>query len=107
MADKVRVAAVQLLTGEDIAANVTKALKKLDECVEKKAQIAAFPEGCLFGYSCRAEYWEQMPSDAFVEAESRIGAAAKRHKIAVVIGSAHQENGRWYNALAIFDEEGR
>lgn len=104
--DTVRVAAVQLLTGEDVEANAGSALTLLERAAADGAKIVAFPEGCLFGYTCRVEYWDGMDPARFAAAEARIAEASKRLGVAVVIGSAHRADGDWYNDLAIFDESG-
>ena len=49
-------------------------------------QIAAFPEGCLFGYCCRTDYWERISPQVFKEAEAKIAEAARRHTMAVIVG---------------------
>lgn len=102
----VKVAACQLLTGEDVSANTRTVLQQIEACAAAGIQIAAFPEGCLFGYCCRREYWENISPCVFEEAESKIAAAAQHHGIAVVIGSAHHDGTHWHNDLAIFDEHG-
>ena len=103
---KVKVAACQLLTSKDVEASTAKVLHQIDACAEMQIQIAAFPEGCLFGYCCEAEYWEQMSPQIFKEAEAKIAAAARRYKMAVIVGSSHHDGENWHNDLAIFDEEG-
>ncbi|MEO2006363.1 MAG: carbon-nitrogen hydrolase family protein [Candidatus Poribacteria bacterium] len=102
----VRVAAVQMLTGEDVEANAQNALALLERAAEDGARIVAFPEGCLFGYTCRVDYWEAMDPARLEAAEVRVAEAAGRLGVAVVIGSAHRSDGAWYNDLAIFDETG-
>jgi len=104
--DKIKVAACQLLTGEDVEQNVLKVLEKLDVCAQVGVQIAAFPEGCLFGYTCRPDYWEGMSPNVFKEAESQISSACQTHQIAVIVGSTSHADENWYNDLAIFDQDG-
>ena len=107
MADnQIKIAACQLLTGEDVAANTTKVLQQIEACAEMGIQIAAFPEGCLFGYCCRTDYWERISPQAFKAAEAKIAEAARRHGMAVVVGSAHHDGENWHNDLAIFDQQG-
>ena len=89
MADnQIKIAACQLLTSEDVSANTVKVLDQIEACAEIGVQIAAFPEGCLFGYCCRTDYWERVFPQVFKEAEAEIAEAARRHGIAVVVGSA-------------------
>ena len=74
---QVKVAACQLLTSEDVSANTTKVLQQIEACAEMDIQIAAFPEGCLFGYCCRTDYWEHISPQVFKEAEAEIAEAAR------------------------------
>ncbi len=104
--NKIKVAACQLLTSKDVNASTAKVLEQIEVCAEKQIQIAAFPEGCLFGYCCETDYWEQISSQVFKEAEAKIAEAARRHKMAVIVGSAHHDGENWHNDLAIFDQQG-
>lgn len=102
----IKVAACQLLTSRDVVASTTKVLQQIEACAEMEIQIAAFPEGCLFGYCCDTDYWEQVSPQVFKEAEAKIAEAARRHKMAVIVGSAHHDGENWHNDLAIFDRHG-
>ena len=104
--NQIKIAACQLLTSEDVSANTVKVLQQIEACAEIGIQIAAFPEGCLFGYCCRTDYWERISPQVFKEAEAKIAEAARRHAIAVVVGSAHHDGENWHNDLAIFDQHG-
>lgn len=104
--DKIKVAACQLLTGESVEENVSKVLEKLETCAKMEIQIAAFPEGCLFGYCCRTDYWKQISPHVFKEAETQIASACQNYQISVIIGSAHYTDENWYNDLAIFNQQG-
>ncbi len=103
---QVNLAACQLLTSKDVIASTAKVLKQIEACAEMEIQIAAFPEGCLFGYCCDTNYWEQISPQVFKEAEAKIAEAARRHKMAVIVGSAHHDGENWHNDLAIFDQQG-
>ena len=104
--NQIKVAACQLLTSKDVTVSTTKVLQQIEVCAEKNIQIAAFPEGCLFGYCCEKEYWEQISPQVFKEAEAKIAEAARRYKMAVIVGSAHHDGENWHNDLAIFDQQG-
>ena len=104
--NQIKIAACQLLTSEDVSANTVKVLQQIETCAEMDIQIAAFPEGCLFGYCCRTDYWEHISPQVFKEAEAKIAEAAHRHGIAVIVGSAHHDGENWYNDLAVFDQQG-
>ena len=102
--DRINVAACQLLTSNDIAASTEKVLHYIEICAGEAMEIVAFPEGCLFGYCCDTEYWNSISPQAFKESEAKIAASAKKHNIAVIVGSAHHDGENWYNDLAIIDQ---
>jgi len=104
--ESIKVAACQILNTEDVEKSTDKVIEKLKECAQQGIEIASFPEGTLFGYCCRADYWESMEPQIFIDAEAKISAVCKTNKIAVVVGSAHKADGNWYNSLAIFGEDG-
>lgn len=103
---EIKVAACQLLTSKDVVASTEKVLQQIEACADMQIQIAAFPEGCLFGYCCETEYWEQISPQTFKEAEAKIAAAARKFNIAVIVGSAHHDGENWHNDLAIIDQQG-
>ncbi len=102
----IKVAACQLLTSADVSASTEKVLEKIETCAEMQIQIVAFPEGCLFGYCCRTDYWAQSSPQVFEEAEAKIAEAARQYQISVIVGSAHHEGENWHNDLAIFNSQG-
>ena len=83
--NQIKVAACQLLTSEDVSVSTAKVLQQIEACAEIGIQIAVFPEGCLFGYCCRTDYWERISPQIFKEAEAKIAEAARRHAMAVVV----------------------
>ena len=77
MADEtatLRIAACQILTGPDVPASLEKVLDRLREAAAGGARIVSFPEGALFGYCCRKEYWDAADPSTFAAAEQKIGA---------------------------------
>ncbi len=104
--NQIKVAACQLLTSKDVNASTSKVLKQIEACAEMQVQIAAFPEGCLYGYCCDTSYWKHISTQIFKEAETRIADAARRHNIAVIVGSAKHDSDNWHNDLVIFDQHG-
>lgn len=106
MQKMLKVAACQLLTSNDVMTSTSRVLKQIEICAELGIQIAAFPEGCLFGYCCDTRYWENISPQVFKEAEGQIAEAARQYKMAVIVGSAHHDGEHWHNDLAIFDRSG-
>lgn len=104
---KLRVAACQLHdAGEDIEANARKVVEQLAACAARKVDVAAFSEGFLYGYTGRPGFWEDLDPKRLAAAERTIIDACKRHRVAAVVGSAHDENGERYNSLLIVDRDG-
>jgi predicted amidohydrolase len=104
---RLRVAACQLLNADDVDSNVERVIEFLEGCAEQGVSIAAFPEGALYGYCCRTEFWERMTPQVFRNAEDRIARACARLNIAAVVGTAFRQRDTWINGLAIFERDGR
>jgi omega-amidase len=104
---RLKIAACQLLNSEDIGNNVVRICDYLENCAQQGVDIAAFPEGVLYGYSCRTEFWEQMTPEVLLHAEEQIARHCARLNIAAVIGTAFREGDIWLNGLAIFERDGR
>lgn len=102
----IKVAACQILNTEDVEKSTDKVIGKLKECAQQGIEIASFPEGTLFGYCCRADYWESMEHQVFIDAEARISDVCHENNIAALVGSAHKTDDVWNNSLAIFERDG-
>jgi len=103
---KIKVGACQMLTTEDVQKSAAKVIEKLKEAAQQGIEILSFPEGTLFGYCCRADYWENAQPEWFQDAEAKISAVCKENNIAAIVGSAYKEDSKWVNGLAIFDRDG-
>ena len=104
---RIRVAACQLLNADDIDNNVVRICDYLENCAEQGVDIAVFPEGVLYGYCCRTDFWDQMTPEILARAEEQVGQACARLNIAAVIGTAFREGNIWLNGLAMFERDGR
>ncbi len=102
-----KLAACQLLNSDDVNNNVLRVIHFLEYAAQEGVAIVAFPEGTLYGYCCRSDFWERMTPAIFREAERRIEEACRRLSIAAVVGTAFQHNDAWINGLAIISREGR
>jgi len=104
---KLRVAACQILTGQDVAKSARKVSDWISRAGQQRIRLVAFPEGCLYGYTADPKFWQSLKPATIARAEARIGRACKQQRVAAVVGSAHWQDGTWWNSLAIFDERGR
>jgi predicted amidohydrolase len=102
----IRVAACQILTYRDVERSCDKILEWMHTAAEKGVDVIAFPEASLCGYVCDPDYWAAASPDDFVRAEERIVAASKELDIAVVLGTAHWEDGTLFNSLLAIDQGG-
>jgi predicted amidohydrolase len=102
-----KVAACQILNSDDVNNNVIRIVQFLEHCANEGVSIAAVPEGALYGYCCRSDFWERMTPAIFQDAEQRIADACRRLDIAAVVGTAHRHNDAWINGLVIIARDGR
>ncbi len=96
---KIALAQLNLLVG-DVAGNAARILEAIDEARAGNAELVAFPELALCGYP---------PEDMLFHAGLREDLAAGLERvrkasgsIAVALGYPHWEEGRCYNAAALF-----
>jgi len=104
---KIKVAACQLMTTEDIEFSKNRVISFLEIAAAQQVDLVVFPEATLSGYSNRAEFWATARPEAFLAAERDIAAACKRLKLAAVVGSPFQGSAGWINGLAVFEKDGR
>lgn len=102
----IRVAACQLLNTPDVPRSTKRVIEMLHQCADQQIDIAAFPEGTLFGYCNRPDYWESISLEVFAQAEEAISKACAERRIAAVVGAAYRSGDQWINGLAIFDKDG-
>lgn len=100
-----KVAAVQLRSSYEVAANRDRIIAALERLAQDGVRVAAFPECALTGYDkdgVREDQAALAPA-----AEEQIRAACQRLRIAAVVGSIYQINGRTYNTAVVFNSKGQ
>jgi hypothetical protein len=100
-----RVAACQILTGPDVGKSVEKVLQWIAKAASDAVDVIAFPEACLCGYA-GGNYWKSACPEDFQQAEARVIEAAKRLRIAAVLGTVHWEDQQLFNDLLVIDKGG-
>jgi omega-amidase len=107
MADNIRlVAAAQIDTDRDIAANLAKIEAMLQQAHGRGCQMLLFHEGCLTGYPDEAGV-KQLDFDQVQQAEERVRGLAAEMELAVLLGSTSRCDGAVFNDVLIIDESGR
>lgn len=88
----------------DTAYNLERALAAIHACAAD-TQLIMFPESHLMGFPC-AESVSTVAEPLDGPTVSAIVAAARERSIAVVIGTAESDNGRFYNTTLLITPEG-
>lgn len=100
-----RVAAVQLRSGSDLAANVAAIKKHLADCAARKVQIVAFPECAVSSYF--TDPILKLSAEELVAAENAIAQACGAHRIAAVVGIPERRGEQRLNCALIIDSGGK
>ena len=101
-----RVAACQILTYGDLDKSVEKISHWIELACEEGADVVVFPEASLCGYQSDEEYWGQADPSDFESAEEKIVDVSRQSGIAVILGTAHWEEGDLFNSLLVIDRGG-
>jgi predicted amidohydrolase len=104
---ELRVAACQILTFHDTKRSAEKICSWIEKAAGEKIDVVTFPEAAVCGYASDPDYWKTAHPRDFEAAEASIIAAARRLNIAVVVGSAHWEEGKIHNSVLAIDRDGR
>jgi len=103
-AAELKVAAVQMRSAFDVAANAAKIIASLEKLAGEGVQVAAFPECALTGYTTAAGF--KVSADEVLKAENQIAAVCARRRIAAVVGTVYQANGKVFNAALVINSKG-
>ena len=104
---ELRVAACQILTFPQPRRSAEKICSWMEKAAADKVDVVAFPEAAVCGYTCEKDYWKAANPRDFEEAESVVISAARKLNIAVILGTAHWEDGKVYNSVLVIDKDGR
>ena len=91
-----RVAAAQMLSSFDVAANTSHIVRMLEDAREQGARVVVFPEMALTGYTNAAALREQLNWDAVDMGLSQLREACRRLGIFAVVGAPTRDGDRLY-----------
>ena len=99
-----RVAACQILVDGNREAAFERIDAALAEAARQSAQIACFPEACLFGWvNPEAHAWaDPIPGPT----TARLGLLARRYQIMIALGLAERDGAELHNAAVLIDVDG-
>jgi predicted amidohydrolase len=103
---QLRVAACQILTYTQPEKSAQKICSWIEKAAQDSVDVVLFPEAAICGYTCEPSYWKTANPHDFEAAEESVTAAARAHKIAVVLGTAHWESGKVFDSVLAIDKDG-
>jgi len=103
---QLRVAACQILTFPEPEKSAQKICSWIGKAAQDGIDVVLFPEAAVCGYTCEPSYWKTANPRDFEAAERTVCSAAREHKIAVVVGTAHWENGKVFNSVLAIEKDG-
>ncbi|MFT5682836.1 MAG: putative amidohydrolase [Myxococcota bacterium] len=104
------VATCQFSVSHHIHRNLSAMLSQINTAAGSGARLVHFPEAALSGYLARdRDSWEGFDWEQLLTASQQLCAAAARHRVWLVFGSAHRLSGDRppHNSAFIIDDEGR
>lgn len=101
----IKVAAAQILTSYEIDNNEKKITESIIEAANLGCEVILFHEGCLTNYPVGDDI-KRIDFLKVRAAERRILSLSKKHKIAILLGSSSEEDGKYYNHVLIANEKG-
>jgi len=100
-----RVAACQLSAAGDLERGLAAVDRALARAAAQGADLACFPETCLFGWLNPAAHRLADPVPGTTS--ERLGELARRHGLMFAIGLAEREDGRLFDSALLIDRDGR
>jgi len=104
--DTLAVAAVQMRSSRDLAANVAATIEHLARCARDGARVVVFPECSLTGYfderTMRAFSAEQL-----ADARAQVAAACRDKHVWAIVGMPWREGEKLFNSAMVIDPAGQ
>lgn len=105
VAEKLRVAAVQMRSTRDLEANIQKIDEHLVRCAKENVDVAVFPECALTGYFDNDFMWA-ITKDRLDDAEGRVAESCRKNHIHAIVGMPYRDGERLYNSATVITPQG-
>ena len=102
---QLRVAAVQMRSTRDLAANIGQIENHIKRCAKDGVRVVAFPECAITGYF-DDEYMHSFSSEQLTNAEQKVAEACRKHNVYAIVGIPHREENRLYNSAVVITPTG-
>src|SRR5262245_46794264 len=97
------VLACRILTFPEPKKSAEKIRSWIEKAASEEIDVVVFPEAAVCGYVCEPEYWKTANRADFEAAEETVISAGRRLNVAVVLGTAHWEDGRVFDSVLVID----
>ena len=101
-----RVAAVQMRSTRDLAANIRKTKEHIATCARDGARLVVFPECSVTGYF-DDEYMQALTYQQLVGAEREVALACREHSVYAIVGMPWRDGEKLYNSAIVIDPQGK
>jgi len=102
MKSPLKVAALQMATGSDIAQNARKLHGAIDQAAHAQAQLLVVPECALSGYLPRKD----LDFGALADAQKEVVSHAAARGVWLALGTTTLRDGKWFNTALLFSPVG-
>ncbi|MBX3414603.1 MAG: carbon-nitrogen hydrolase family protein [Pirellulales bacterium] len=106
MPTTLRVAAVQMRSSRDLAANLRAIDGYLARAAKAGARVAVFPECALTGYF-DAQTMRAFTPEQLADAERQVAESCRRHEIYAIIGTPWRDGDKLYNSAVVLAPTGK
>lgn len=103
---KLRVAAVQMRSSHDLAANIAKIDEQLAKCANDGVRVVVFPECALTGYFDDT-FMQGITVAQLQNAEQQVAEACRRHNMYAIVGTPYRDGNRLLNSSVIISATGK
>lgn len=105
-AKTLRVAAVQMRSSRDLAANIRAIDEHLARAAKEGARVVVFPECALTGYFDN-EFMQAITADQLAVAERQVAESCRKHKVYAIVGTPWREEEKLYNSAVVITPAGK
>lgn len=101
-----RVAAIQMRSSHDLAANIRAIDGYLARAAKEGARVALFPECALTGYFDNATM-QAFTTEQLAAAERQVAESCRQHDIYAIVGTPWREGEKLYNSAVVITPTGK
>jgi len=101
-----RVAAVQMRSSHDLAANIRAIDAYLARAAKEGARVVVFPECALTGYFDNATM-QAFTAEQLADAERQVAESCRKHEIYTIVGTPWREGEKLYNSAVVISPTGK